>query len=80
MAKARHKQSARASAARIIAEILQKHRSLNGVLTNALEQLPENERSLCQQLCYGVIRWQPQLQAIANQLIKKPLKNKDSDI
>ena len=80
MAKARLKQSARASAARIIAEVLQKHRSLNGVLTKTLVQLPENERSLCQQLCYGVIRWQPQLQAIADQLIKKPLKNKDADI
>jgi len=80
LAKTRLKQSARASAARIIAEVLQKHRSLNGVLTKTLAQLPENERSLCQQLCYGVIRWQPQLQAIANQLIKKPLKNKDADI
>jgi 16S rRNA (cytosine967-C5)-methyltransferase len=80
LAKARRKHSARASAARIIAEVLQQHRSLNNVLTNTLVQLPENERSLCQQLCYGVIRWQPQLQAIADQLIKKPLKNKDSDI
>lgn len=80
MARARQKQSARASAARIIAEVLQKHHSLNGVLANTLERLPENERSLCQQLCYGVIRWQPQLQAIASQLIKKPLKNKDGDI
>lgn len=74
------KQSARASAARVLAEVLQQHRSLNGVLTNALSTLPENERGLCQQLCYGVLRWQLQLQAIADQIIKKPLKNKDSDI
>lgn len=74
------KQSARANAARVIAEVMQQHRSLNGVLSNALLALPENERSLCQQICYGVIRWQPQLQAIAAQLIKKPLKKKDGDI
>ena len=80
MAKPNLKQSARATAARIIAEVVQQHRSLNGVLAKMLITLPENERSLCQQLCYGVLRWQPQLQAIADQLVKKPLKNKDGDI
>ncbi|MDH5358276.1 MAG: 16S rRNA (cytosine(967)-C(5))-methyltransferase RsmB [Gammaproteobacteria bacterium] len=80
MAKTKQKQSARASAARIIAEVLQQHRSLNGVLTKTLIMLPENERSLCQQLSYGVLRWQPQLQAIADQLLKKRLKKKDGDI
>jgi 16S rRNA (cytosine967-C5)-methyltransferase len=74
------KQSARASAARIITQVSHQHKSLNGILSKALTALPENERSLCQQLCYGVIRWQPQLQAIASQLIKKPLKKKDADI
>lgn len=74
------KHSARATAARIIAEVIQQQRSLNGVLANALIHLPENERSFCQQLTYGVIRWQPLLQAISQQLITKPLKAKDSDI
>ncbi|NQY27728.1 MAG: 16S rRNA (cytosine(967)-C(5))-methyltransferase RsmB [Piscirickettsiaceae bacterium] len=74
------KQSARANAARVIAEVTQQHRSLNGVLSHALLALPENERSLCQQICYGVIRWHHQLQAIASQLVKKPLKKKDGDI
>ena len=72
--------NARPAAAKIISEVIRHHRSLNGVLRTALVSLPENERSLCQQLCYGVIRWQPQLQAIAAQLLAKPLKNKDSDI
>ncbi|MCJ8272540.1 MAG: 16S rRNA (cytosine(967)-C(5))-methyltransferase RsmB, partial [Psychrosphaera sp.] len=35
---------------------------------------------LCQQLCYGVLRWHLQLQAISQQLVRKPLKTKDSDI
>lgn len=78
MAKIKH--SARASAARVIAQVTQQHRSLNGVLADALSLLPENERSLCQQLCYGVLRWQLQLQAISQQLVNKPLKKKDSDI
>jgi len=74
------KHSARASAARVIAEVSQKQRSLNGVLAAALIPLPENERSLCQQLCYGVLRWQLALQSLSQQLINKSLKAKDSDI
>jgi len=74
------KQSARATAARVIAEVVQKKRSLNAVLTATLPLLPENERSLCQQLCYGVLRWHPQLDAISQQLLTKSLKAKDADI
>lgn len=74
------KHTARASAARVIAEVIQKKHSLNGVLTAALTSLPDNERSLCQQLCYGVIRWQPQLEAISQSLLTKSLRAKDADI
>jgi len=74
------KQSARASAARVIAEVVQKKHSLNAVLNTTLPLLPENERSLCQQLCYGVLRWHPQLDAISQQLLSKSLKAKDADI
>lgn len=74
------KQSARATAARVIADVVKKKQSLNAVLTAALPLLPENERSLCQQLCYGVLRWHPQLNAISQQLLSKSLKAKDADI
>jgi 16S rRNA (cytosine967-C5)-methyltransferase len=74
------KYSARASAARIINDVIQHQRSLNAVLAHELPHLAENERSLCQQLCYGVLRWYPQLTALTQQLIKKPLKKKDGDI
>lgn len=74
------KQSARATAARVIAEVVQKKHSLNAVLAASLPLLPENERSLCQQLCYGVLRWHPQLDAISQQLLTKALKAKDADI
>lgn len=74
------KHSARATAARVIAEVIQKKHSLNAVLTAALTSLPDNERSLCQQLCYGVIRWQPQLDGISQDLLTKSLRAKDTDI
>lgn len=80
MAKTKLITAARPAAAKVISDVIRHHRSLNGVLRTALLSLPDGERSLCQQLCYGVIRWQPQLQAITEQLLSKSLKNKDSDI
>jgi len=77
---AKNKHSARATAARVIAEVVQKKHSLNAVLNAALPLLAENERSLCQQLCYGVLRYHPQLDFISQQLLSKRLKNKDADI
>jgi len=74
------KTNARSTAARVIAEVVHKKHALNAVLANALVELPENERSLCQQLCYGVIRWHCQLEVISQQLLNKPLRAKDSDI
>jgi len=80
LAKTKQIPSARSSAARVINEVLQNRRSLNAVLTPALLQLPATERSLCQNLSYGVLRWHPQLLTIANELLRKPLKKKDGDI
>lgn len=77
---AKPKLTARAVAARIIKQVLLQQASLTSLFAEQLPQLPDNERSLCQQLCYGVLRWQPQLQAISDQLLKKPFKNKDLDI
>lgn len=80
MAKAKAIKTARAAAAKVISDVLRHHHSLNSILKHAQTALPENETGFCQQLCYGVLRWQLQLQAIADQLLSKPLKAKDSDI
>jgi 16S rRNA (cytosine967-C5)-methyltransferase len=77
---AKQKHSPRATAARVISEVVQKKHSLNAVLSDALPLLEDNDRGLCQQLCYGVLRWHPQLDAISQQLLAKKLKAKDSDI
>lgn len=74
------KQTARATAAKTIQQVLQHKQSLNALLPPALALLPDNERSLCQHLCYGVLRWQHQLDALSVQLLRKPLKAKDGDI
>src|SRR5690606_2704488 len=33
-----------------------------------------------QELCFGTLRWQPQLDAYLQRLLDKPLRGKDSDI
>ncbi|MCX4192477.1 16S rRNA (cytosine(967)-C(5))-methyltransferase RsmB [Methylophaga sp. OBS1] len=74
------KASARSVAARILVGVMSEQRSLTAVLAEHIKQVEERDRGFCQQLCYGVIRWQPRLTLIANKLLKKPLKSKDADI
>jgi 16S rRNA (cytosine967-C5)-methyltransferase len=54
--------------------------SLSQQLVIYEQQVKERDRPLFRQLCYGVLRFYPKLTAITNQLLSKPLKNKDSDI
>ena len=72
---------ARAVAALIVKDVIQHGQSLNTALPNSLSKLTnDNDRGFTQELCYGVMRWMPRLQEIAKQLLKKPLKKKDSDV
>lgn len=80
LAKAKPLKTSRAAAAKVISDVLRHHQSLNGILKPMQTALPDNETSFCQQLCYGVLRWHLQLQALADQLLAKPLRAKDSDI
>ena len=80
MAKPNRSLCARSAAALIIAEVVAKQRSLNTALADYLPLLNDNERSFCQQLCYGALRWHPSLSFLSKQLLKKSFKNKDADI
>jgi len=42
--------------------------------------LPKMDNPLIQHLCFGVLRWYFQLASVANALLKKPFRNKDSDL
>ena len=72
--------SVRLSATRVLTAILKHDGSLATSLPAQLEKLPESEHSLLRQLCYGSMRYYPQLQLLAEQLISKPLKRKDLDV
>lgn len=67
--------SSRATAAKFLSNVLTHSSSLSKINFSTVE-----DGSFVQQLCYGVMRWHEQLSAILNQLLKKPLKEKDQDI
>jgi 16S rRNA (cytosine967-C5)-methyltransferase len=69
--------SVRAVAARIIRGVAIDGRSLNHELRQQLNNVKEADRSLCQQLCYGVMRQYPALQWLTQQLLNKPIKKKE---
>jgi 16S rRNA (cytosine967-C5)-methyltransferase len=70
----------RLQAARILQEVLQ-GRSLSDALPRHLSKCKDSrDRSLIQELCYGVMRWLPRLERLAEALLKKPLKTKDQDV
>jgi 16S rRNA (cytosine967-C5)-methyltransferase len=67
-------------AAHILQEIMQ-GRSLSDALPRHLDKCSgPRDRSLVQELCYGVMRWLPRLEGLLQQLLKKPLKSKDRDV
>ena len=69
----------RTAAAEVIGEVLA-GKSLNQVLTPRLLKVAERDRGLLQQLCYGSLRQAPRLQALLEQLLDKPLRDKDRDV
>ena len=77
--------STRALAAEALVQVLFERRSLSAVLPQYLAQIPPSatqasERALAQELCYGVLRWQPRLAALLQLLMSKPLKARDANI
>lgn len=56
-------------------------RSLSDVLADGLRLVNDSqERSLARELAYGVLRWYSRLVAIRDNLLVKPLKERDRDI
>ncbi len=70
----------RAHAATVLAPILQGEQSLQTTFDSQIERIPDRDRALFHELCYGCLRHYEYLDAIANALLNKPLKAKDSDI
>lgn len=72
--------ASRAAAARAIHSVRDLGRSLDDAL-EALGSLDEErDRSLVQELCYGILRTLPRQEALAKALLHRPLKREDRDL
>ena len=69
----------RVVAAEAIAQVL-RGRSLSAVLPKYSQKVADNDQALFKELCFGTLRWYPQLQTIVNHLMPKPIKDKEREI
>ncbi|GHC16267.1 16S rRNA (cytosine(967)-C(5))-methyltransferase RsmB [Aidingimonas halophila] len=70
-------QTVRATAARTLAPVISGQGSLAS-LDDA--EIPSRDRGLLRELCFGVCRTLPRLEALANELLRSPFKSRDNDI
>lgn len=71
----------RSVAAAVLCEVLADGRSLTAALDRGRSRLaPGKDRAFVQSLCYGTLRWYFRLDIILDQLLRKPFKEKDTDI
>ncbi len=70
----------RVVAAQVIEYVVRDGRSLSEALPALQNHLDEKERPLLAELCYGVLRFYWELDALAAQLLQKPLRDKDFDV
>lgn len=67
----------RQSITKLLLPIINQKKSLSNLQDEISD---EKNRAYIQEICFGVCRWYFQLTFIANQLIQKPLKEKDQDV
>ncbi len=66
----------RATAAKVMFQVVEQGYSLSAALPAAQQLIPAKDRALLQEICYGTLRWLNRLEFIAEQLIERPLKGK----
>ena len=73
--------TARQAALQTLLGVNQLDQRLDVALEKSLDSVPQaRDRALAQELSYGVLRWQTQLQALINLLMKRRLKSRDLDL
>jgi 16S rRNA (cytosine967-C5)-methyltransferase len=69
----------RAIAAKILYQVLAKHTALDDALSlHCDSKIPERDRALIQEFCYGTLRWFHRLDYLAESLLHKPTNKLDS--
>lgn len=72
--------NSRQKALKWLTQVVEKGRSTNELLTEDLAELNSQQKALAKQLLFGCLRNYHHLKTIADNLLDKPLKNKDSDL
>lgn len=73
--------NSRAAAARVLAEVMGRGRSLSTALPRQLAGISSaQDRGFVQELCFGTLRWLPRLELLLRPLLRNPLKQRDSDV
>jgi 16S rRNA (cytosine967-C5)-methyltransferase len=70
----------RADAAKALDAVVREGRSLDAVLTDAVERIREDDRPMLKMLCYGALRNHWRLREQLRALLDRPLKPRDSVI
>lgn len=66
----------RSLSAQLIERVVDKGESLNTVLPAAQKKLSDKDAALVQEICFGVLRTLPQLEALIGKLMERPLTGK----
>ena len=69
----------RAAAAEVIASVL-RGKSLSALLPEYSDRVAEKDRALLKEMCFGTMRWYPQIAILLKQLLAKPLREKDLEV
>lgn len=73
--------NSRATAAKIINQVVSENRSLDyAFAATPLTHFKSEDQRFIHELCFGTLRWYHQLLAISNQLLHKPLAQKHADV
>ncbi|MCZ6733061.1 MAG: 16S rRNA (cytosine(967)-C(5))-methyltransferase RsmB [Gammaproteobacteria bacterium] len=74
----------RVTVARLVSAVIHDNESLDTALRQALlsqqKGSARDDAALIQEMAYGTLRWSPQLEAVAGELLERPLKPKDHDV
>lgn len=66
----------RSLSAQLIERVVDKGESLNTALPHAQKKLSDKDSALVQEICFGVLRTLPQLEALIGKLMERPLTGK----
>ncbi len=70
------KMNVRAAAAKVLLQVIEQGQSLSRALPSTQQSVKQDDHALLQEICYGALRYLPQLESIATQLMDHPLKGK----